>query len=56
MRHLVHRLGAGNVAQRLGDKSGIAIGFLPASLEIGGHFLRGAEMFGDVVGGGFGDA
>ena len=32
LRNLGHALGAGNIAQRLGDKRGVAIGLLQARL------------------------
>ena len=47
--NLRHALGAGDVAQRLGNERGVAIGLLHASFQVCGHFLRCAKVLGDVV-------
>ena len=48
-RNLGHALGAGNIAQRFGDKRGIAIGLFQARLQIRSHFLRSAKVLGNIV-------
>ena len=47
---LRHALGAGDVAQRLGNERGVAVGLLHAGFQVSGHFLRRAKVLGDVVG------
>lgn len=48
-RDLCHPLGARNVPQRFGDEGGIAVGLFNTGLQVGGHLLRGPEVFGDIV-------
>ena len=48
-RDLAHSFCAGDVAECLGDKSGIAVGLFKTGFEIGGHLFRGAQMLGDIV-------
>lgn len=47
--NLAHAFGPGNIAQRFGDKRGIAIGLLRARLQIRHHFLRSTKVLGDIV-------
>ena len=47
--NLRHTLGAGDVAKRFRDKGGIAIRFFQARFEIRSHFLRGSEVFCNVM-------
>ena len=46
---LGHPFGAGDVAKGFGDKGGIAVRFFQASFKISSHFLRGSEVFCNVI-------
>ncbi len=47
-RNLAHTLSARDVAERLGDERGIAVAFVDAGVEIGGHFFSRPKMLGDI--------
>src|SRR3990170_3759641 len=55
-RHLCHALGTGDIAQRFCNERRVAVGLLKRSLKISRHFLRGAEMLGNIIASGFGFA
>ncbi len=50
-RDLRHALGAGHIAQRLGNVCGIAPSFFKAGFAVGGHFFCRFQMFSDVMAG-----
>jgi hypothetical protein len=50
--NLRHSFGSGDVPKGLGDEGGILGCLFKASFKVGGHFLGGSEVFGNVVAGG----
>ena len=45
-----HALRASDVAERLGDEGGIAVGLVHARFQVRGHLLWRAQMLSDIIG------